>query len=197
MQVHRSGPLSGEPERAFEFVQGLGEYLPFRDEWFDQVLFATSLDHMLVPRRALAEALRVLAPGGAINVWFGELDRPPQGGAVRRARHRVGAVIDRIRTEQPQEPEYLAALERPQGAIDKFHVAQPGEREIAGWFADLGLELSAAERIDYCSGCSCAARNRVRKRSRSTSQRCDAGRGDVPRMRVSVRRSERVSRDGR
>ncbi len=146
-------PLAGEPERAFEFVQGLGEYLPFRDECFDQVLFATSLDHMLVPRRALAEALRVLAPGGAINVWFGELDRPPQGGAVRRARHRVGAVIDRIRTEQPQEPEYLAALERPQGAIDKFHVAQPGEREIAGWFADLGLELSAAERIDYCSGC--------------------------------------------
>ena len=146
-------PLAGERERAFEFVQGLGEYLPFRDGCFDEVLFATSLDHMLVPQLALAEARRVLAPGGAINVWFGELDRRSSGGVVRQTRDRIGAVIDRIRPQQPLEPEYLAALDRPPGAIDKFHVAHPGEREIAGWFADLELEFSAIERVDYGSGC--------------------------------------------
>src|SRR5439155_20161971 len=39
-------PLRGERRRDFDFVQGIGEYLPFRDDSFDQVLFATSLDHL-------------------------------------------------------------------------------------------------------------------------------------------------------
>jgi SAM-dependent methyltransferase len=146
-------PLPGLAERSFEFVQGLGEFLPFRSDCFDQVLFATSLDHMLVPRRALSEARRVLRPGGAVNIWFGEVDRPAGDGLLGRARHRAGALVNRIRSGKPEEPDYIAALDQPTGAIDKFHVKHPGTREIEHWFADVDLELSATQRVDYASGC--------------------------------------------
>lgn len=45
---------------------GVGEYLPFGDATLDGVLFNTSLDHILDWRRALAEAWRVLVPGGRL-----------------------------------------------------------------------------------------------------------------------------------
>jgi SAM-dependent methyltransferase len=148
-------PLPGSAERSFEFVHGLGEFLPFRSGCFDQVLFATSLDHMLVPRRALAEARRVLRPGGAVNVWFGEVDRPVGSGLLGRARGRVGAFVDQIRagTPEPEEPAYLAALDRPAGAIDKFHAEYPSARKIQRWFGEVGLELSTVERVEFACGC--------------------------------------------
>jgi SAM-dependent methyltransferase len=152
-------PLPGEPERDFEFVQGIGEYLPFRSNSVDQVLFGTSLDHMLVPRRALAEAQRVLRPGGAVNVWFGELDRDSHASrlrrVVRRARETAAAALGRgtAGVTAAAEPDYLARLEQPDGAIDKFHVAHPDATTIARWFAEVGLELGDVERVDYASGC--------------------------------------------
>jgi len=148
-------PLPGEPERAFDFVQGIGEYLPFRDDSFDQVLFATSLDHMLVPRRALAEARRIVRPGGAVNVWFGELERSV--GLVARTAGRVRALAGRAtgarEAPAPPEPEYLARLERPEGAVDKFHVAHPDAPTIAAWFAEVGLAAGDVQRVEYANGC--------------------------------------------
>ena len=149
-------PLSGSEERDFEFVQGLGEYLPFRSDCLDQVLFATSLDHMLVPSLALGEAQRVIRPGGSVNVWFGELGRDDGGGSgglLTRTRRRAGALVDRLRAETPGEPSYVAALPQPEGAVDKFHAHQPGASEIEAWFGEVGLELAAIERIEFASGC--------------------------------------------
>jgi SAM-dependent methyltransferase len=148
-------PLPGEPEREFEFVQGLGEYLPFRSDSLDQVLFATSLDHMLVPRRALAEARRAIRPGGAVNVWFGELDREERRGPLHRVRETAARALRRgpKAAPEPAEPEYIARLEQPDGAVDKFHVAHPSAASIAAWFAEVGLELRDVERVDYASGC--------------------------------------------
>ena len=70
-------PLRGADRREFEFVQGLGEYLPFRAGVFDSVLFATTLDHMLSPWRALLEARRVTRPDGEIAVWCGDEETKP------------------------------------------------------------------------------------------------------------------------
>jgi SAM-dependent methyltransferase len=67
-------PLPGPDARAFEFVVGLGEWLPFRDGAFDAVLLATTLDHFVDPEPVLAEAARVLAPTGRIALWVGVLN---------------------------------------------------------------------------------------------------------------------------
>lgn len=47
-------------------VGGFGEFLPFRDASFDAVGFQTSLDHIFDYHLALAEARRVLRPGGRL-----------------------------------------------------------------------------------------------------------------------------------
>jgi SAM-dependent methyltransferase len=147
-------PLPGEQERDFEFLQGLGEYLPFRTGSVDQVVFATSLDHMLVPSRALVEAARVIRPGGAVNIWFGELPVPS---TIQRLRTVVGHLLERcgLRRTPPGEPEpdYIAGIEQPEGAVDKFHVAHPTPPTITRWLVAAGLQPSEPERIDYASGC--------------------------------------------
>ena len=144
-------PLEGELDRDFEFLQGLAEYLPFRADSVDQVLFATSLDHTLVPQRALAEGARVVRPGGAVNIWFGEL-RPP--GRVQRLRTFVGHGLERSGLRStPVEPEYLARIEKPKGAVDKFHVAHPDPQTISEWLAAAGLQPSAPERLDINNSC--------------------------------------------
>jgi len=55
-------------------IIGVGEYLPLMDESVDNVVFHTSLDHMLDYHTAIDEAFRVLRPGGyviiATLVWI-------------------------------------------------------------------------------------------------------------------------------
>ncbi|MBK8125693.1 MAG: methyltransferase domain-containing protein [Elusimicrobia bacterium] len=88
-------PLAGEQPRNFAFVRGLAEHLPFRDGVFDQVLFVTSLDHMLDPVGALREARRVTKPEGRVFLWMGEKNpaRPSPPAAppgTRRSKRRRG-----------------------------------------------------------------------------------------------------------
>lgn len=58
------------PERSkqFRLVQGIGERLPFGDGLFDCVLVMQSMDHCHSPAFLLAEAQRVLKPGGSIHI---------------------------------------------------------------------------------------------------------------------------------
>ena len=64
-------PLLPSSPHPFCFVQGYMEYLPFADDSFETVIMATSLDHALIPERALNEAWRVLKPMGKLLVWQG------------------------------------------------------------------------------------------------------------------------------
>lgn len=49
-------------------IVGVGEYLPFRDNSIDNVVFNTSLDHILDHHSAIEEAQRVLKPGGLLFI---------------------------------------------------------------------------------------------------------------------------------
>jgi ubiquinone/menaquinone biosynthesis C-methylase UbiE len=63
--------------RGVEFVLGDASALPFEDGSFDAVVAAFVLLHLAAPERAVAEAARVLKPGGraAFTVW----DEPSRG----------------------------------------------------------------------------------------------------------------------
>jgi len=63
-------PYFGDYERKFPFVQGISELLPFEDNCFNGILFATSLDHVLNPIKTLEESFRVLKNQGIIFIWY-------------------------------------------------------------------------------------------------------------------------------
>jgi SAM-dependent methyltransferase len=137
-------PLRGG-RREFVFVQGIAEYLPFRDGVFDRVLFATSLDHMLSPQRALAESRRVLKPDGLVCVWHGE-PVPP----MRRVwRERLSQLIRGGST--------LLGYRTPRGAVDPFHFSHPQFATVLQWLADAGLTVEREHR-DEVGNCLVAAR---------------------------------------
>jgi SAM-dependent methyltransferase len=120
-EVHFVGidPLVGAQPRDFSFVQGLGEYLPFRSELFDQVLFVTTLDHCVDPRAALIEAKRVLKNKGEVIVWLGHKDK----NAPR----------------PPHSPAWYRDLTVPSGAEDIFHFKRLAPEDAEGFYKDCGL----------------------------------------------------------
>jgi SAM-dependent methyltransferase len=63
-------PLDPFQPPDFEFVQGVSEYLPWRDESFSTIISATSLDHCMSLDRSLAEMRRVLRPAGRLLLWI-------------------------------------------------------------------------------------------------------------------------------
>jgi len=67
-------PLYRPVERTFEFVEGVGERLPFQAAVFDCAVSATSLDHVAAPKLVLGEIRRVLKPSGRLALWIGVLD---------------------------------------------------------------------------------------------------------------------------
>ena len=145
-------PLMGHQPREFAFVQGIGECLPFRTATFDHVIFATSLDHVVDPRRSLAEATRCLKPGGFINLWldaqatdYVETDLSFLGhyrllarkGFRSLTRHRWINKLGFRRTLS-----YVASVARmdvPEGAIDCFHFEHLTSTSVSAWLSELNV----------------------------------------------------------
>lgn len=117
-------PLIGDQPRNFAFVRGLGEFLPFRGDLFDQVLFVTSLDHFVDPKPALLEAQRVILDSGEICVWFGEKD---------------------IGSPKPvKSHQWYEDLTIPNGAQDKFHFRRLTNDMFLDYLRELKLEITSS-----------------------------------------------------
>lgn len=161
-------PLRGVQPRDFVFVQAVAEYLPFRSASFDHVIFATSLDHLLSTKRALAESRRVLKRNGSVAIWFSDLTKLPSSSSILRARIRFALSLlsqlkfkeiwrrsrRKLRTDQPlvtakaQLPAYFADMAVPIGAIDHFHFAHPSQTEVVQWLHEVGLTVSKTKIYD-------------------------------------------------
>lgn len=70
-------PLRGKKERPYHFVQAIAEKLPFKDGAFDQVILATSLDHIIDLDPVMKEVSRVLKPDGRVSIWVTVFEYSP------------------------------------------------------------------------------------------------------------------------
>jgi SAM-dependent methyltransferase len=148
------------------FKEGAAEALPFKDRWFERVVMRLSLQHLDRPR-ALAEAARVLVPGGRLLIatfdpdhfdgyWLNELFpsvaeidrlRFPDATALTMELENAGFSAVRIETlTQPGALSRPEALERIRGRyISTLNLIDEAEYEH-------GLALAEAripEKLEY------------------------------------------------
>ena len=139
-------PLKGVKERKFNFIIGIGEYLPFKNNFFDRVIFGTSLDHLFNPARSLKEAFRVLKKDGAVVVWHG---LPP----AEKKRSRLRKFLGRIKYELKNKIKptfsykFYKSMKVPKGAIDHFHFSHPSTEQVASYLNETGFENIRIERF--------------------------------------------------
>ena len=151
-------PLRGCQPRGFAFVQGVGEYLPFRNETFDHIIYATSLDHIIDPRRSLGEAHRCLKPKGHISLWIDAL--APDYQAADRSGWRHYRLLARKGFKSLSRHGWIgkiglrrtlsyvgsvAKMKVPEGAIDYFHFEHLTIANVSDWLSDLGLRIAREE----------------------------------------------------
>lgn len=84
----------------FPFIQAVGEYLPFRDEFFDNAIIAAALDHVNSPGQVLGEVYRVLKHGAQVVILVGVGKSQKQNGRIASS---VKRGLDRISKGQYKE----------------------------------------------------------------------------------------------
>lgn len=105
-----------------EFVEGTGEQLPLADGSADSVLFLQSLQYMTDPGQALAEAVRVLAPGGRLLIVtlakhdfaeaeaFGHRHRGFTGEQLKRWTRPLGDHLLDLLPPEPRSPHFQTII---------------------------------------------------------------------------------------
>jgi len=123
-------PLAGSQQSNYLTLKALAEYLPFRGNVFDRVLFSTTLDHFVDPIGALREAARVCKASGEIDVWLGE--------------KRPGA------PKPSTSPEWYTRLQKPDLAEDVFHLKRLSSVEFQTMTIKAAVKIVQTEshRID-------------------------------------------------
>ena len=99
--LHLGRYISGEVPRSVRLARSVAEVLPFRDASFDLVFCQGSLDHFAQPRLFMAEAARVLAPGGRLVIALANYDS-----LSCRLGRLVHAVGERLGTPRPGDLAY-------------------------------------------------------------------------------------------
>lgn len=115
-----------------DLLSGMGEFLPFKDETFDVISFATSFDHMIEPITALKEIKRILKRDGFVCFWIND-DIPKKPSLSRRALRKMkrtlfsknSTVKNKVELQQQREEEQKSIVKKmqiPEGAEDQFHL---------------------------------------------------------------------------
>ena len=147
-------PLPGDRKREFVHISGYAEMLPFADKVFGSVIFATSLDHLLDIRLALAEAARVLRPEGTVYIWTDDLNEAQDMSSWTRRALRIAirgteqALTGVRRMGMRRTFHYLRRaidMQVPAGAVDYFHVALPTVGEVIACLANAGLKVTGKQ----------------------------------------------------
>ena len=141
-----------------EFRWGDAEELPFEDGSFDAVVGGFVVNHLPHPERAIAEAARVLAPGGAVafSVW----DRPERNrlnGVFRDAMADVGVPSLAEIEEGPDptrfsdDPEFVTLLEGAglgEAAVETISLTLTVPDADALWDGFMGSSVRMRAQVD-------------------------------------------------
>lgn len=129
----------GETEFVGSRVVGCSEYLPFPDESFDALIFATSLDHVCSLEKTAREVVRVLKDGGKLFIWMGDRSETLVQKTIAKLKTIARNVLRGYRTDKFIVYPNLTVFYVPDGAIDAFHSYPEMPRNVVRLMRGAGL----------------------------------------------------------
>ena len=135
---------AADPALAGCLVAGTGESLPFADGSFDLAIFFNSLHHVPVPAQAqaLAEAARVLRPGGHLYAM-----EPIAEGALQRLSQPINDETE-VRAAARARLDAASKLLPLTLLAEEVYGAPYGYRDFAAWKAEtLSVDPGRAEKL--------------------------------------------------
>ena len=130
------------------FILGMAEQLPFGNNFFDDVVCATSLDHVLDVDRAIAEVSRVLKSHGKFLVWCNK-ELPLKVKAKVTIKKYLNYILPRY-----WETDNGYMFEIPRGAMDAFHIEYISPNKLKKMCRRKGL-VEASEELHGTNLFSC------------------------------------------
>jgi ubiquinone/menaquinone biosynthesis C-methylase UbiE len=131
------------------FLEADGRCLPFEAGTFNVVVFHTTLSHVPAPEQALAEAFRVLAPGGLLAVFDGDYTTTTLAtGAhdpLQACADAAMAALVHDRWLIPRLPTLVTAAGFTVQQQRSFGFVETSEPDYMLSFADRGADVLAAE----------------------------------------------------
>lgn len=130
-------------------IDGCGENIPLPDNWFDIVILAGTLDHVLDPAKVLQEARRVMEPSGRIIIQIGIPTSYPQHTVVTFCTDLWKALTkgSKCGCSQYYIQGFVTGLPVPDGCVDPFHFKYYTENEIKLMFTSAGLNIKRVKRL--------------------------------------------------
>lgn len=135
-------------------LKAIGEYLPFQNDYFDTISFATSFDHVINPKATLIETKRVLNPKGNVIFWIEKEVIKPS--IIHRGINKAKRILEtKIQTSQSREiaeqKQIIESLENIPNCADKFHLQHIRDKEFRNLANSVGFRLVDEEHLDEFS----------------------------------------------
>lgn len=149
--------IDDETSNKIDILKAIGEFLPFKDNTFDQISFATSFDHVIDSVKTLCEVKRCLKKDGEAIFWVeADYEKPT---IVQRA-YRKGITMlfsDRNkRNESIKEYEKQLELQKsmiiPKNAEDVFHLKHYKYTKFNELCVSLGFVQHDVKKIRHSGG---------------------------------------------
>jgi SAM-dependent methyltransferase len=133
-------------------VTGAAEFLPFADEHFEALVFATSIDHVCSLERTAQEAFRVLKPKGKVLIWMGDRSEALLQRLIFKLKQIGLSLRDGYRHDRWKVYPNGSVFYIPPGAVDQFHTFRETPALIERLFKRAGLAHLETRAVDYGTG---------------------------------------------
>lgn len=150
-EVYGLDPMPADDFRGVR-IAGAVEFLPFPNDFFDALIFATSIDHVCSLEHTAKEVRRVLKPGGKILVWMGDRSETLGQRLLAKIRQIGLSIRDGYRYDRWKVYPNGSIFYIPPGAVDQFHTFRETPRLIERLFRSNGLRHLVTRPVDYGTG---------------------------------------------
>lgn len=120
-------------------ITGTSEFIPLEDKSIDNIIFATSLDHVCSIETTIRESFRILKQEGKVVIWMSDQSKSFCKYIIDKLKVWRQNVIKGYRTDHYYVYPNYTVLEVPKGGVDPFHSFFESPKVIAKMFKKEGF----------------------------------------------------------